>query len=214
MIAYPVISGYGVLAARPWEQLNFGFSEHPLSTQIDLKVYAAGNGRVMIEISTVNENGSNDIEIYAMLDGQWVLVANVPSEQVVGFGSNTYTVEAFGLTPGESYLFKIIDESGHIFETPTAVTVALEPIVVEGMTLTPEMITVTFNTDYGNFYQVLVTTDLGASAEWTVEYVSSPTASGWSELNNEPFMAGPGEATTVRIPRNRDKAFFKIIKVE
>jgi len=212
MIVYPVISGYGVLSTRPGEQLNFGFDVHPLSTAISLKVYAAADGRVMIEIATVNENGNNDIEIYAMIDGDWVLVANVPSEQIVGFGSNLYTVEAFGLTPGESYRFRIVDESGHIFESDP-ITVALSPLLVEAVTLTPELIKVAFNTEYGLFYQIMVCEQLGAP--WVVEYVQYPTARGWSALSNEPFMAGPGDRTEVLIPRNnRPQAFFRIIKIQ
>jgi len=183
-----------------------------LSTEIALKVYAANDGKVMIEIATVNENGNNDIEIYAMLNGEWVLVAIVPSAQIVGFGSNVYTVEAFGLTPGESYLFRIVDESGHIFESEP-ITVALSPILVESVTLTPELIKVAFNTEYGLFYQVMVCEQLGAP--WVVEYVRYPTARGLSALSNEPFMAGPGERTEVLIPRNnRPQAFFRITKVQ
>jgi len=183
-----------------------------LSTRIDLTVHGAGNGKVMIEIATVNENGRNDIEIYAMLNGEWALVANVPSAQIVGIGSNLYTAEAFGLTPGKSYLFRIVDESGHIFESEP-ITVALSQVLVEAVTLTPELIKVAFNTEYGLFYQVMVCEQLGAP--WVVEYARYPTARGLSALSNEPFMAGPGERTEVLIPRNnRPQAFFRITKVQ
>ena len=123
-VEYVVSSGYGVLSDIPGEPLNFGYDNETLSTRVDLIVYAESDGRVMIELSTVNENGNNDIEIYALINGEWVMVAMVPSEQIVGFGSNTYTVEAVGLTSGQSYMFKIVDESGHIFYTDEPVNVA------------------------------------------------------------------------------------------
>ena len=136
----------------------------------------------------------------------------MPSEQIVGFGANSYTVAASGLTPGESYLFRVVDESGHIFESGL-IEVAYSPILVEAVTLTPEMIKVAFNTEYGMLYQVVVCENLGAP--WVVEYVQYPTAIGWSVLSNEQFMAGPGVRTEVLIPRNnRAKAFFKIIKIQ
>ena len=210
-IEYSVISGYGVLAAG--EQLNFGFDTHPLSTQISIKVYTAADGRVMIEISTVNEGGSADIEIYAMIDGVWVEVARVSGEDVVGFGSNTYTVEATGLIAGQSYLFKIVDEAGHTFESEL-IEVARSPILVGAVTLTPEFMTLTFSTEYGQLYLIKVSESLGAAAQWNTEYVSSPTAAGWSDYLNEAFMAGPGTTTQVRIPRNRTKAFFKAVQVQ
>ena len=210
-VLYSIVSGYGVLETVPGEPLNFGFSQHPLSTQISLEVYAASDGRVMMEISTVNENGTNEIEIFAKINGEWFEVGSVPSEQIVGFGSNTYTIEIEGLTPGESYIFKVVDESGHIFESDP-IAVAYSALKVQKVTLTPEMVEVTFNTEYGSFYQVMVCEALGAS--WVIEFVQYPTARGWSDLSSEPFMGGPGESTTVRIPRNRAKAFFKIIKTE
>ena len=165
----------------------------------------------MIEISTVNENGKNDIVIYAKIDGEWIAVANVSSEQIVGFGSNSYTVEAFGLTPGESYRFRVVDESGHVYESDL-IEVALSSMQVEFVSLTPEMIKLAFNTESGMFYQVMVCENLGAP--WVVEYVQYPTANGWSVLSNEQFIA-PGVRIEVLVPRNnRPKAFFKIIKIQ
>ncbi|MDD2599354.1 MAG: SdrD B-like domain-containing protein [Kiritimatiellae bacterium] len=211
-INYNITSGYGVLEALPGEPLNFGFAVHPLSTQLDLRVYAAADGRVMIEVSTVNENGRHAIEIYAMIDGSWKSVATVPSEQVVGFGSNTYTVEAFGLVPGASYRFKIVDESGHIFESGL-IEVARSLLAVEAMTLMPEMVKVVFRTKPGMAYQVMVCEALGMP--WKVEYVQRKTARGYSALTNEPFFAGRGETTEVLVPRNqRAAAFFKIIQIQ
>jgi hypothetical protein len=211
-IMYSIPSGFGVLETVPGEPLNFGFSQHPLSTELSLKVYATSDGRVMMEITTVNENGNGDILVYAEINGEWFEVTYVSSEQVVGFGSNSYITEADGLTPGQSYIFKVVDESGHIFESDP-IAVAYSPIAVQDVTLTPELVKVKFNTEYGEFYQVMFCEKLGSP--WRVEYVQYPTASGWSDLNNEPFMAGPGDTTEVRIPRNnRPSAFFKIMKAQ
>ncbi|MDD2601150.1 MAG: SdrD B-like domain-containing protein [Kiritimatiellae bacterium] len=203
---------YTVEVGAPGEPLNFGYSVHPLSTQLDLRVYAAADGRVMIEIATVNENGNNAIEVYALVDGEWALVATVPADQIAGFGSNTYTVEAFGLMSGASYRFQIVDESGHIFESGL-IQVARTLVAVKSLTLTPEMIRLSFTTKPGMAYQVMVCEAIGAP--WKKEYVQCQTVRGWSELTNEPFTAGRGETTSVLVPRNgRAKAFFKIIEVQ
>jgi len=213
VIEYTVTSGSGVLSTTPGEPLNFGYSVHPLSTQLDVRLYTAADGRVMIEIATVNESGNHPIEVYAKIDGEWILVATVPADQIVGFGPNTYTVETFGLTPGSSYDFKIVDESGHIFESGL-IQVAQTQIVVEAMTLTPKKIKLVFNTESDMSYQVMVCETLGAP--WVVEYVQHPTEHGFSELlSNQPFNAAPGNKTEVLVPRNyRAKAFYKIIKVQ
>jgi hypothetical protein len=59
---------------------------------------------------------------------------------------------------------------------------------------------------------VEVSTDL---VTWRTEYVSAPTASGWTAYETAPFMAGPGGQTEVRVPRNsRSRAFFRIRRVE
>jgi len=35
----------------------------------------------------------------------------------------------------------------------------------------------------------------------------------WTSYSNQSFMAGIGTRTTVRVPVNRQKAFFKIVRV-
>ncbi|MDA3926729.1 MAG: GEVED domain-containing protein [Kiritimatiellae bacterium] len=216
VIEFSVVSGYGVLAANSGEPLNFGYLDHLLSTQIDLKVYEAGNGKVMIEIYTVNENGNNDIEIYAIMDGDWVMVAMVPSEQVEGTGSHLYTVEAAGLTPGQSYMFKIVDESGHTFYTDTAIEVALMQLRALSTSLDPEYFTMKFNTEPSAEYVLKVSSSLAADAEWTTEYVQivHPLFPNGVSSFTQRIQGAPEGTTTLRVPRNRDKAFFKIIKVE
>ncbi|MFA7173923.1 MAG: M1 family aminopeptidase [Kiritimatiellia bacterium] len=196
------------------EPQNFGFDSNPLSTQIDFRVYATQDSKVMIELATVDENGKNEITIDAMLTNAWVRVAIVPADLIHGNGSYIYTVEAFGLTPGESYRFRIVDEADHIFESGLVLVALASTLAVEAVTLIPQMIKVAFKTEQNSTYLVLVCETMGTS--WKVEHVQYLTTDKvWSALSDEPFQGGSGEITEVLIPRNnRVKAFFKIIKVE
>ena len=216
IIAYTVTSGYGVLSTNPGEPLNFGYDDHPLSTRIDIRVYATSDGRVMIDLYTVNENGNNDIEIYAMINGEWVMVAMVPSEQIEGGGDHKYTVDAFGLTPGQSYMFKIVDESGHIFYTGDPVNVAKAQLRALVTSLSPEYFTMTFNTEPFGWYMLMVSESLSGDAGWTSEYVQVVHPAFPDGVSDYSLMiqGAPDGTTTLRVPQNRDKAFFKLIKVE
>jgi len=204
-IAHAVVSGYGVLTELPGEPLNFGFSSNPLSTALDLRVFADGQGGVRIEVCTVNESGYGDIVIYAWLGNAWKEVGRVAGVNVLGEGSNRYTVSASGLSADGAYLFKIVDESGHVHYTDGEV--AVRSMRVAAVRLTMETLTLAFNTEPGRPYVVKVSTDL---VHWTTEHVSYPTAFGWSDFENTPFTAG-GKNTEVRVPVNRRRqAFFKI----
>ncbi len=208
-IAHPVTSGYGVLASRPGEPLNFGFASYPLSTALDVSLYATGDGGVMIELWTVNEAGQGDIVIYAWIDNAWAEVGRVPGDQVRGDGSNRYTVLASGLTPGASYNLKIIDEVGHVHESGGPL--AVRAIRMEAVRLNMQTLSVSFRTEEGRRYTVMVSTDL---VTWAPEYVSFPTVTGWSEYTDEPFTAR-GPRTEVLVPVNgRAKAFFKAVMVQ
>ncbi len=181
----------------------------PLSAAIDLSVYATTRG-VVIELWTVNESGRDDIVIFAWIDNGWAEVGRVPSEQVVGENSNRYMVQASGLAEGKSYLFKIIDEANHTHIT--AVPVMVKTVRVGAVRLDPQTMAVTFNTEYGRSYVVQSSPDL---VNWTVEHASYATATGMSDSSNEPFMAGPGTQTEVRVPVNgRKQMFFRIVLVE
>ncbi len=209
VIVHTVAAGEGVLAERPAETLNFGFLEHPLSTAIDIRLHATPEG-VTIQLSTVDEAGCGDIVIYAWIDGGWVEVGRVPAWLVVGEGANTYSVAADGLAAGGAYYFKVIDEIGnlHLSSGP----VAVGSLQVEAVKLDLQYVTLRFNTEPSRRYQVEVSTDL---VSWRTEVVSAPTAKGWTPFATEPFMAGPGTHTEVRVPRNgRARAFFKIKRVE
>ena len=215
-IEYTVTSGYGVLAANPGEPLNFGYDEHPLSTHIDLRVYATSDGKVMIDVYTVNENGNNDIEIYAMINGEWVMVAMVPSEEIAGGGCHTYTVEAVGLTSGQSYMFMIVDESGHTFYTDTPVNVAKAQLRAMVTSLSPEYFSMTFNTEPFAWYMLVVSDSLSGDAGWTSEYVQVVHPAFPDGVSDYSLMiqGAPDGTTTLRVPHNRDQAFFKLIKTE
>jgi len=209
VIVHTVLSGAGVLDGRPSETLNFGFENHPLSTAIDIRLYATPDG-VMIQLWTVNEAGCGDIVIYAWIDNAWGEVGRVPAWLVVGEGANDYTVAANGLAAGGAYYLKVIDEVGNVHLSLTPV--AVDALQVDAVKLDLQYVTLRFNTESGRSYQVEVSTDL---VTWRTEYVSAPTAKGWTAFTTEPFMAGADTHTEVRVPRNgRARAFFKIKCVE
>jgi uncharacterized repeat protein (TIGR01451 family) len=209
VIVYMVYSGYGVLAEQPAETLNFGFATYPLSTSIAIGLHAAAGG-VMIDIWTVDESGYGDIVVFAWIGNAWIEVGRVPSRQVLGEGSNRYTVAAEGLAAGGAYFLKVIDEAGHVHFSPAPV--AVDALRVEAVRLELQTLTMSFNTTPGRSYVVEVSTDL---AIWSREVVSAPTAAGWSAYGNEPFTAGPGERTEVRVPVNgRPRAFFRVRQAE
>lgn len=209
IIVFGVTSGYGVLAEQPAETLNFGFSSFPLSTAIDVSLYATSDG-VMITLWTVNESGHDDIVIYAWINNAWAEVGRVPSRQIVGEGSNRYSITADGLAAGGLYFLKIVDEVGHVHYSGQPVEVMT--VRLEMVRLDMETLTMAFNTEHGRSYVVKVSNDL---VNWVTEYVSHPTASGPSEYVDTPFTAGLGTQTQVLVPLNgRPHAFFKVVIVE
>jgi hypothetical protein len=212
-IPYGIVSGYGVLAERPAETLNFGFKTYPFSTAIDFRVAADGKGGVLIDLWTVNESGYNDIVIYAWIGNAWVEVGRVPSGEVYGEGSNRYTVYSDVLPPEGSYYFRIIDEAGHVHDSPVPVEVAV--IALNAVRFEMETVVLGFTTAYGNRYSVKVSDTLSKqAADWETEFVSVLREGVWSEYSNRPFMAGTGTQTQVRVPINRKKAFFKIVQID
>jgi hypothetical protein len=205
-IAHPVTSGYGVLASRPGQPLNFGFASYPLSTALDVSLYATGDGGVMIELWTVNESGQADIVIYAWINNAWAEVGRVPGDQVRGDGSNRYAVRASGLAPGVAYNLMIVDEAGHVHYSNGPLEV--RAIRMDAVRLSLETVLVAFNTEVGRRYTVMVSTDL---VTWAPEFVSYPTSAGWSAFTDEPFTAR-GPRTEVYAPVNgRAKAFYKTV---
>lgn len=189
-------------------------SPSPLSTSIGLSVYYSSNS-VCADIYTVAERGTNPIKLYAWIGGAWVLVGTVDS--VVGEGDHKYHILLAGLTPGQSYLFKVIDEVGREFTLNQAYevkTITVEGATVETVTVAEmqmQMLNVTFNTEAGRRYQVMVSESLGAAAgSWTPEQVYLDSLGAFTNV----FMAGPGSQTQIRIPVNKYKAFFRVYMLE
>ncbi len=204
---------YSLTSGQASETLNFGFATYPLSTAIDFKASADGRGGVVIELWTVNESGYDDIVVYAWLANAWVEVGRVPSGQVVGYGSNAYTIRSSVLPAGGPYYFRIVDEAGHVHDSPVPVSVAV--ITVSAIRFDMQTAVLTFTTEYGVRYEVRVSDSLSAdSGAWSTEYVSVLRDGVWSAYSNRPFMAGQGAQTQVRVPVNRQKAFFKIVRAD
>ncbi len=176
----------------------------PLSSSIGFSVYATADG-ILIILDPVGEQGSGWFTVFANMNGNWVEVGKVQAD-----GSGHYEFLAYPglLQVGQSYAFKVIDEINNPHEWPDPV--AIQSIKMESVVMEPNVMTVTFNTETGKSYQVISAESLSAST-WTATAIYFPTAgSNWG-YGSEPFTAG-GTSTTVRIPRNTDKAFFKIRK--
>ncbi|MDD4101326.1 MAG: hypothetical protein PHU80_01675 [Kiritimatiellae bacterium] len=201
------ISGSGALEVEGVS--SAGGSTTPLSLGMSLSVYYASNS-VWATVSTVGENGHDPIRIFAKIGDKWLEVGVI--ENPVGESDNVYTVELNGLVPGESYMFRVEDETGHTFvlTEPLQVQViqvgetAVETVMVMEMEM--KMLSVVFNTEVGRRYQVKVSESL-ASGAWTVEniYIDG----GFTEV----FTAS-GTQTQIRIPINKNKAFFRIFMLE
>jgi hypothetical protein len=186
-------------------------SPSPLSASIGLSVYYASNN-VCADIYTVGERGTMPIKLYAWIDGAWVLVGTV--ENVYGDGDHKYHIVLTGLTPGQSYQFRVIDEVGHEFTLSQSYEVKTitigEAVVGTVADLEMQMLTVTFNTEPGRTYQVKISPELAAPAgEWTVEDVYLDSL---GEFVSE--FTATGSQTQVRIPINTYKAFFRIYMLE
>ncbi len=188
-----------------------------LSAGIDLNSYTSSDGTVMLEISTTDETGSDDIVIYAQMDGKWVEVGRVPGSEIVGFGSHTYTTAAHGLEPGSNYRFKIIDEVGNTFFTSPVLVQSKKPgPKMHTLRLNGNALSLTFDTEPGARYSVQVSESLDPNAQWStqkVQVVHPAFQGGISPAAYDVVQGAPAAAsTTVSIPRNRKQAFFKIIK--
>jgi hypothetical protein len=184
-----------------------GGSPVPLSLGMSLSVYYASN-TVWATVNTVSENGHDPIRIHAKIGGAWVLVGSV--DKPYGEGDHAYTVPLSGLVPGESYMFKIEDEESRTFFIPEPLQVQViqigETAVETWMEM--QMLSVVFNSKPGKRYQVKISESLGAAASWTVEnnvYINGG-------FTNE--FTAVGEQTQIRIPVNKNKAFFRIFMLK
>ena len=176
----------------------------PLSSTIGFSVYATADGILFI-LDPVDEQGSGWFTVFANINGTWVEVGKVQAD-----GSGHYEFLAYPglLQVGQSYAFKVIDEIGNPHELTDPV--AIKTIKMESVVMEPDVMVVTFNTEPGKSYQVVSAESLSA-ATWNATAVYFPIAGGERDYGSEPFTAA-GTTTTVRIPRNTEKAFFKIRK--
>ncbi|MDD2600214.1 MAG: autotransporter-associated beta strand repeat-containing protein [Kiritimatiellae bacterium] len=190
--------------------LYVNVSSVPLSAALDIALYAVAGGEVMIELATINENGTGDIVVCAWIDHGWVEVGRVLARDVVGFGSNIYFVRTSLLDPSQAYRLQVVDEEGRKHETRDLIQV--RSVRMSTVRLDMEMITLTFATGIGGDYIIQSSTDL---VRWTTEQVKHKTASRWSELTNKPISANPNDVIAVRIPSNKRKQlFFRAISVD
>jgi len=176
----------------------------PLSSVIGFSVYATADGILLI-LDPVNEQGAGWFTVYAKINGVWVEVGKIQSD-----GSGHYEFLAYPglLQVGQTYAFRVIDEIGdpHNLDSVAIKTIKMESVVME-----PDVIVVTFNTEAGKSYQVISAESLTAS-DWTETVIHYPTDGGWG-YGSGAFTA-TGTTITVKIPRNTQKAFFKIRKVD
>ncbi|MFO7938012.1 MAG: hypothetical protein R6V06_10475 [Kiritimatiellia bacterium] len=178
----------------------------PLSASVDFAVYQSTNGLFVVKLYTVDENGGGNLDVYAKIDDQWVLLGSVPAD-----GSNVYTLTVSGLTLGESYYFKVVDEEDRTHYSQDTITV--KNIEMKAVSLDLDTFTIKFNAEANRTYQVVISPDLSAPlSEWEVESVEVyiPATSSWSSPMTR--FNGSSEGTThIRVPRNAAKAFFKIL---
>lgn len=208
-----VVSGSGVIDDRTVDYLNFGFAQSSLSAEIGLRVFATGNGGVNIRLTTVDECGGDDIVIYAWLDNAWVEVGRVSADEVVGSGSNQYTVHSKLLSGDGPYYFLVVDESGtpHAIAEPVSVT----SIKIKTMRVESGLVQFTLGTTPGCRYEVKTCDRLSSLADdWTNATVSVPKSNGWSKFSAKAFTAGTGTETQIRMQAGASSGFIKIVLVD
>ncbi len=180
----------------------------PLSARVDFSIYQSADGLFLVDIYTVDENGSGNLEVYAWIDGEWVLIGTAVA---VGSGSNHYQFTVSGLTVGDSYLFKVVDEEGRAHLSNGEIEV--KSLEMDAVQLTLETFVIEFNSEDGQSYSLLIASDVAAPAEsWTVEEVQVNGDQGWTQSMTT-FQGSAGGRTQIRVPRNREKAFFRIILI-
>jgi len=180
---------------------------NPLSAALDMALYAVAGGQIVIEVGTINENGSGDIVVYAWINAGWVEVGRVPAHRIAGTGSHRYQMRTRLLSPENAYQLKVVDEAGRIHESREPM--AVRSVQMGEVRLTLQTVNLEFTTEPGYQYVVQSSTNL---LDWVTEEVSHIRANGWSEINRKPFSAGPGQRTAVRIPANhRQKIFFRVV---
>jgi hypothetical protein len=201
------ISGVSLFGTGGLKSVAASALPGPLSASIGFSVYNTSKGTLLI-LDTVSEQREGWLIVKAFINGEYVEIGRY---WATGSGSNHYEFLATApLALGQSFAFQVIDEMGdlHTLSQP----VEVKAIKMDSVVMDAESMIVTFNTEGGRSYQVLVADSLDAEV-WTVAVVHYPILGGW-EYGAGPFTAG-GVSTTIKIPRSASpmaKAFFKIIK--
>ena len=174
----------------------------PLSSSIGFSVYATSSG-VLLILDPKHEQGTGWFMVFAKINGKWVEVGKVQST-----GAGHYEFLAYpGLLQVGQYEFKVIDELGNPHALAGAIDI--KTIKMDSVTMEPGVMVVTFNSEDGKEYQVLSADSLTAET-WTVTTIYYPVAGGFA-YGSDPFTAS-GTSTTIKVPRNVGKKFFKIRK--
>jgi len=207
-VATDGISGVSLLGTGALESFaSASGSVGPLSSAIGFSVYATSQG-VLFVLDPVDEQETVDkyFIVKAYINGEWVEVGKVLST-----GAGHYEFYAYPgiLQVGQSYAFMVIDELGN---PHTLAAVEVKTIKMESVTMTPEYMTVTFNSEVDHKYQVISAESLTAET-WTVTTIYYPVSGGDWGYGSDPFTAA-GTTTTIRIPKSTTKGFFKIRKVD
>ena len=177
-----------------------------LSARVDFSVYQSTNGVFLVDLYTVDENGEGYLDVYAYIGGEWVLIGSVKAN---GDGSHNYQVYVTGIVLGESYRFKVVDEEGHTHLSYGEIEV--KNIEMHAVQLDLETFSIQFNSDESRIYSLVMSSDISAPLDqWTVETVQVKV-DGVLGVEQTKFSGGPGGTTQISVPKNRNKAFFKIL---
>ena len=198
------INGVSLLGVGGLETISSASGDPvTLSSEIGFSVYATADGILLI-LDPVNERGPGWFTVFAKINGEWVEVGNVQST-----GAGHYEFPAYPgiLQVGQSYKFKVIDEEGNPHELADVVEV--KTIKMDSVTMEPGVMVVTFNSEDGKEYQVFSAESLTAET-WTATTIYYPVDGGFA-YGSDPFTAS-GTSTTIKVPRNVGKKYFKIRK--
>ena len=126
----------------------------PLSSQINIRAYQGADG-VYVEFMTQDEQGMGPIMLQLLNASGVAVWTNM--QAAVGSGNHLYRFVVPGLLLGGSYTFRVIDEVGHTFSQNATVTA----FAAEMLKMSPEGVTMSFNTAPGQQYTIQWTHQLG-----------------------------------------------------
>ena len=177
----------------------------PLSAAIGFSVYATSDG-IRLILDPVDEKASVDkwFIVKALINGEWVEIGRVKAAML----GHYEFLASYPLQVGQPYAFMVTDESG--YDHSLSQPIEVKAIRMQSVMMDASVMHVTFNSEPGRTYMVLVA-DTPGSTNWLPASVFYPVADGW-ENGSEPFTV-VGSSTTIKIQRGASKAFFKILKM-